>query len=80
MGNLSTIPPFHLSTFKDPVDTVIRVLYPFALPQPFQAGGKDFSLTKSELSAELAEGSGWSESRRVFGQAAALKLKELCKI
>jgi len=25
-GNLSTIPPFHLSTLKDPVDPVIRVL------------------------------------------------------
>jgi hypothetical protein len=30
-GDLSTISPFHLSTFKDPVDPVIRVLLSFPL-------------------------------------------------
>jgi len=32
---LGTLSPFHLSTFKDPVDPVIRVLFQFILPLPF---------------------------------------------
>ena len=39
-GNLSTIPPFHLSTFKDPVDPVIHVLFRRVekAPEPFGPG------------------------------------------